>query len=272
MNIGTVYACVALSTSFAAIVNAQSSNDGYYRPVTPPRQSGPPCGHYGTPPCASASTPAAVNMPAGASADQVFQMGQDAFARGDYSVAAGYMEKAAAMGQVRAQAALGLAYVNGKGEPKNIQKAIYWLTLAADKGNRGAQAQLGDLYQEGDGVPQNITKAFQYHLSSAHQAFWKGEQRVGLDYELGSGVAHNRQQAIYWLDKAASDGQDGLSQQLATMLRRRDTPARFRNVDELGSYFGKLVGEAYAASLPAMGPGCHDHYTGNGKGTYHCGS
>ena len=35
------------------------------------------------------------------------QLGQDAFARGQYSIAAGYMEKAAPMGQVRAQAAGG---------------------------------------------------------------------------------------------------------------------------------------------------------------------
>ena len=96
-------------------------------------------------------------------------MGQNAFARGQYSAAAGYMEKAAAIGQVRAQSALGLAYVNGKGEPKDITKAIYWLTLAAEKGNRGAQAQLGDVYQEGNGVAQNVGKLFQYHLASAKQ-------------------------------------------------------------------------------------------------------
>ena len=176
------------------------------------------------------------------------------------------------LGNVRAQAALGLAYVNGKREPKDITKAIHWLTLAADAGSRGAQAQLGDLYQEGNGVAQNNAKAFQYHLASAKQGFWKGEQRVGLDYELGLGTAHNPQQAIYWLEKATTDGQDGLSQQLLTMLRQSDTPARFQNVDEMGNYFSKLVGEAYAASLPTLGPGCHHHYLGNGRGTYHCGS
>jgi len=176
------------------------------------------------------------------------------------------------LGNVRAQAALGLAYVNTKREPKDITKAIHWLTLAADAGSRGAQAQLGDLYQEGNGVAQNNAKAFQYHLASAKQGFWKGEQRVGLDYELGFGTAHNPQQAIYWLEKATTDGQDGLSQQLLTMLRQSDTPAHFQNVGEMGNYFSKLVGEAYAASLPTLGPGCHHHYLGNGRGTYHCGS
>jgi TPR repeat protein len=249
-----------------------SSNRGNYTPVAPQPQHGPPCGHYGTPACPSAaSAPAAVSIPAGATADQVWEMGQAAFARGQYAVAAGYMEKAAAMGNVRAQSALGLAYVNGKGEPKDITKAVYWLTLAADKGNRGAQAQLGDLYQEGDGVPQDLAKAFHYHLASAKQGFWKGEQRVGLDYELALGTAHDRPQAIYWLSKATTDGQDGLSQQIVTMLRRSDTPARFRNIDEMGAYFGKLVGDAYAASLPKVGPGCHDHYMGADRGTFHCG-
>ena len=261
-------AAITLSTLWGQAVPPASTNQGNYRRVVPPPRSGPRCGHYRTPPCASAQ----VTIPPGASADQIWQMGQDVFARGQYSVAAGYMEKAAAIGQTGAQSALGLAYVNGKGEPKDITKAIYWLTLAAEKGNRGAQAQLGDIYQEGEGVPQNVAKAFQYHLASAKQWFWKGEQRVGLDYELGLGVAHSRQQAIYWLNKAATDGQDGLAQQLVTTLQRSDTPARFRNVDEMGAYFGKLVGEAYAASLPSVGPGCHDHYLGNGKGTYRCGA
>jgi hypothetical protein len=114
-------------------------------------QSGPPCGHYRTPACQSG--PASVNIPANMSAEDCFQRESQAYAQRQYSVSAAYMERAAALGNTRAQAALGLDYVNGTGEPKDLHKAVHWLTLAADKGHRVAQAQLGDLYEEGDGVP-----------------------------------------------------------------------------------------------------------------------
>ena len=104
--------------------------------MTPQPQKGPPCGRYGTPPCAS--SPAAAAIPPGASADQLFGLGSQAFAQRRYSIAAGYMERAAAMAHTRAQAAVGLDFVRGNGEPKNLVKAVYWLNLAADQGHRVA--------------------------------------------------------------------------------------------------------------------------------------
>ena len=170
------------------------------------------------------------------------------------------MEKAAAMGHTRAEASLGLDYVNGTGEPKDPAKAVYWLTLAANKGHRVAEAQLGDLYEDGQ-VEPNLTRAFHYHLEGAQQHWWQAEMRVGLDYELGYGTPRSRQVAIEWLTRAMNDGHDGFSQQMITMLRRSDTPARFRDMDDLGEHFSKLVGDASRASLPHSPPGknCHEH-------------
>jgi TPR repeat protein len=198
-------------------------------------------------------------------------MGLRAFANRQNSLAAGYMEKAAAMGHTRAQASLGLDYVNGTGEPKDTGKAIYWLTLAADKGHRVAQAQLGDLYEDGNGVEQNLTKAFRYHSLSAQQGWWQAELRLGLEYELGYGTPRSREVAIQWLKRAMTDGHDGLSQQLITMLQRTDTPARFRDINDLLDHFSALQGQAYYNSLPHFPPGkhCHEHsststaYTGH---------
>jgi TPR repeat protein len=273
--------CLALPTACAAAQNIPpaSSNRDYYQPVPQsqqPRSSGIPCGHYGTPPCASSTTPAEVAVPYGATADQLFDLGSQAYARRQYPQAAGYMEKAAAMGHVRAQASLGLDYVNGTGEPRDMERAIYWLNLAASRGHRVAQAQLGDIYEEGNGVPQNLSKAFQYHLAGARQGWWQAEMRVGLDYELGYGTPRSRATAIQWLNKATTDGHDGASQQLSAMLRRTDTPARFRDMDDLTGYFSRLQGATQAASLPHFPPGksCHEHsntaaaYTGHYSSFY----
>lgn len=244
----------------AALLPLIAWAQGGYTPAAPNAQQGPPCGHYGTPPCASA--PEAATIPPGATADQIFELGSKAFAQRRYSVAAGYMERAAAMGHPRAQAALGLDFVLGTGEPKNLEKAVYWLTLAADKGHRVAQAELGDLYEEGEGVPQNLTKAFHFHKAGAEQRWWQAELRVGLDYELGYGTPRDRAAAISWLNRAAADGHDGLSQQLVAMLRRSDTPPHFKDMADLSAHFRALAGQAYRNSLPTFPPGknCNERY------------
>jgi hypothetical protein len=77
---------------------------------------------------------------------------------------------------------------------------------------------------------------------------------VGLDYELGYGTPSDRATVIMWLNRAATDGRDGLSQQLVTMLRRSDTPRRFRDMDELSAHSSALVGQAYRNSLPTFPP------------------
>ena len=243
------------------------TNTQNYRRVAPQPQTPPPCGHVGTAPCETG--PAAVTIPPGATADQIFDLGMAAYGQRKFSIASGYMEKAAAMGHTRAQASLGLDFVNAKGEPKDLKKAVYWLTLAADKGHKTAQAQLGDLYEDGDGVEQDVTKAFHYHSLSAAQRWWQAELRLGLEYELGYGTPHNRATALMWLDRATSDGKDGLSQNMAVMLRRSDTPARFNDMNALAGYLGKLLGQAYEDSLPKFPPGknCKEHYP---TGLYFC--
>ncbi len=227
---------------------------GYYRPVAPQPQSKPPCGHYGTPPCESTQHPAAVTIPPGATADQVYDLGAQAFARREYPIASGYFERAAEMGSVRAQASLGFNYMKGKGEPKDQQKAVYWVSKAAEKGHRVAQCQLGQFYEEGDGLPPDMKKAMYYYQLSANQHWFQCERTIGVYYELGlGGLTRSRATAIVWLTRAMEDGKDGFSQDLVTMLKRSDTP-RFANSDEMGARLGVLLGDALPKWTGGAGP------------------
>jgi TPR repeat protein len=50
-------------------------------------------------------------------------------------------------------------YLNGKGIPKNITKAIELYTLAAEKKSCTALTNLLDIYEEGKEVPKDLDKA-----------------------------------------------------------------------------------------------------------------
>jgi Sel1 repeat len=208
-----------------------SGSGGYYRPVTPQPQQGPPCGHYGTAPC-----PAQVNIPPGASAEALFEMGARALQQHQAAAAAAYFEASANMGYVRAEAALGFDYVNGDGKPKDLEKGVHWLTLAAQQGSRGAESQLGQFYEEGTGVPKDQAKAIALYKASAEQHFFQAERALGLDYEFGNGVPHSRTQALDLLKRAANDGNDANSAKLYNALLHAPATKHFADFDQLIAY------------------------------------
>ena len=41
-------------------------------------------------------------------------------------------------------------YYKGRGVPKDLKKAVYWLRKAADRGYAEAQYKLGELYAKGE--------------------------------------------------------------------------------------------------------------------------
>jgi hypothetical protein len=203
------------------------SDGGYFMPVMQ-QLTGVPCGHYGAPACK-----AEVTIPPGASAESVFQMGTRALQSRQPSVAAAYFEASANMGYVRAQAAIGFDYVNGTGEPKDLQKGIHWLTLAAQQGSRGAESQLGQFYEEGTGVPKDQAKAIAFYKASAEQHFFQAERALGLDYEFGNGVPRSRATAMDLLRRAANDGNDAISAKLFNALNHAPASSHFANLDQL---------------------------------------
>lgn len=77
-----------------------------------------------------------------------------------------YLQQAAMLGNSNAQAEIGYLYLIGKELPQNLPDAGVWFKKAAAQGNFVAHFYLERMYQNGDGVEKNMEKA-RFHLSNA---------------------------------------------------------------------------------------------------------
>jgi TPR repeat protein len=62
-------------------------------------------------------------------------------------------------GVAAAQFKLGMAFLNGKEVPRDLEMAAHWLRKAADQNNAAAQFNLAVLYTQGAGVPRDYAEA-----------------------------------------------------------------------------------------------------------------
>jgi hypothetical protein len=231
---------------FALLLTASPallSWQGYYKPVTPPAQTGPPCGHYGTPACppdpnAPRTTP---DAPPGLSGDQLVLYSNDQLRRGDKLGALKTLERAAAMGNLAAERGVGMAYVYGQAGVTDVPRGMQWLEKAASTGDGVALFHLAHLYDEGKVVPADEPKAIRYLSASAQKRFWMAEFLLGLHYAVGKGVAANRKTAINYMDLAARDSRHDTPANYAAFLRKAG-PAQWPTIDALSAaYFADYV-------------------------------
>ena len=85
------------------------------------------------------------------------------------SEAMGWYEKAAAQGNQYAQYRLGRLHLAGEEVPKDVERAVEYLTASAERGNQYAQYALGKLYLMGKDVPQDEEAARKWLTASAEQ-------------------------------------------------------------------------------------------------------
>jgi TPR repeat protein len=165
----------------------------------------------------------------------------------DEAQATQWYSRAAEQGDAKAQYRLGVVTLYGHtSTPVEHELGLSWFEKAASQGYAPAQRQLGAIYEVGDfGVPKNDALAVSWFRNAAEQSdvpslqrlvsrfefghdattprTWTrklaelgdltGEYFLGLAYIHGLGVPEDRDQAIYWLEKAAS--QHGFSASLA---------------------------------------------------------
>ena len=77
--------------------------------------------------------------------------------------------KLANNGYPLAECQVGYFYLDGLGVKKDLSKALYWTTRAADHGDRDGQYNLAWFYENGIGVDTDIKKAQYWYKKAALQ-------------------------------------------------------------------------------------------------------
>ena len=130
-----------------------------------------------------------------ASAWADYQVGMDAYERGNYATALSEWRPLAEEGDAQAQLHLGLLYANGDGVQQDYAKARQWYEKAAAQGYAMAQSNLGYLYSDGKGVPKDGKKGVTWIRKAAEQRDANGQASLGEMYRDGRGVPQDNVQA-----------------------------------------------------------------------------
>jgi TPR repeat protein len=117
--------------------------------------------------------------------------------------------KLALSGDKDAALILGRRYLLGlDGEQKDVKKGLMWLSKAADLGNPSACHLLGVTYRDATPeIKQDLKLAFSYFLRGAKLGFSGSQNNVGWAYYKGNGTDKNLYEAVYWITKAAEQGE-----------------------------------------------------------------
>ena len=120
-----------------------------------------------------------------------------------------------------AQLKLGLLYESGKVVKKDVAKAVKSYTEAAEKGNKYAQYLLGAAYyHSGNGMDKDIIAAKEWFTKSAEQGYVEAQRKLGDIYSIGyceggaygnspkCFIARDGNEALYWYQKAADQGDE----------------------------------------------------------------
>lgn len=140
---------------------------------------------------------------------------------------------AAADGDLNAQWNMGILYLSGLNArvPKDVTKAVFWLTKAAEQGNARAKFNLYFAYLDGDGIPENEDLARKWLVKASEAGLKEADAELARIYMFGGVFAADESKANLYLQKLAQAG-DGWAQfNLAVSLEF----GRGLEVDEKGA-------------------------------------
>ncbi|MDR0845998.1 MAG: sel1 repeat family protein [Lactobacillales bacterium] len=109
-------------------------------------------------------------------------------------------------GDAECQSDIGFAYLVGQLVSQDYDKALKWLSKAAEQGNPNAQSNLGYLYAEGVGVQSDTSIAIDWYLKAAESGNAIAQNNLATYYYRGEGVEQSFDEAVYWYKKAADQG------------------------------------------------------------------
>lgn len=117
-----------------------------------------------------------------------------------------WYQKAAALGDARAQVRLGLCYERGLFLPEDLGQAVHWFRRAAEQGDADGQFNLAYALRHGKGTLQNEIQAALWYERAAAQGHAQAAFNLAVCYELGRGVNVDHKQAASWYCQAAGRG------------------------------------------------------------------
>jgi TPR repeat protein len=129
---------------------------------------------------------------------------------GDREKAIHYLTPAAESGINNAEFVLGALYLGTDcwhyPNPPEYNKARFWMYKAAKSGYGTAQAYMGDFYREGKGVEQDYQKALDWYQESAETGEPDSQHGLSIMYREGLGVEKDLVQAANWAKLAREQG------------------------------------------------------------------
>ena len=167
----------------------------------------------------------------------------------DDAAAADYWERAAKLGNVHAQYALGKLWLeNGSG---NTAQAVRWITKAAEAGNAAAQYTLGKLCLSGEAVEKDAARAAELFTLSAGQGNDYAAYRLGRLHLSGEDLPRDEREAVHWLTFSAERGNPYAQYALGKLyLSGEDIP---KDLEKAVHWLGQFAGQGNQYAQYALG-------------------
>jgi len=119
-----------------------------------------------------------------------------------------YLTNAAFYGSIQAMRDLArdkLTYVPDL--PPDYEGANIWLEMAAEQGDAASLHNLGYHYSYGLGAPKDEAKGVSFYRAAAKLGFAPAQNNLGWAYHTGVGVPRSLTDAVYWITRAANQGE-----------------------------------------------------------------
>ena len=96
----------------------------------------------------------------------------------------------------------------------------------------------------GEGVAKNPAAAANWWKKAAEQGQTDAQYFLGLSYSLGLGLPKTQEQAIYWLRKAAANGNENAAAALKKLEKASGISTRKQSADRIRIDGGAVRGTA----------------------------
>lgn len=125
---------------------------------------------------------------------------------GDFTLMLTFVKRGCELNNTISCSDLGMAYLVGRGVPRDVAKAKPLIQKGCRQGYGRACANLGYMHYTGTGVPQNTRKAVRFYTQGCEGRSGAACANLGLMYDMGDGVAQDFTKADRYFEQACDLG------------------------------------------------------------------